>query len=113
MAGDIKVGTYEGTGAAINIELGWVPDYVRVVNTEDGDAIWEWFNGLGAGDAIFEQSIDDDGTSGNSSLALISSNGIDAYEPTDFSKKLGFTVGTALSENEKTFRYIALRSGEY
>lgn len=38
-----KVGYHRGTGAAINVELGWIPDHVRVVNLTDGDAIHENF----------------------------------------------------------------------
>ena len=30
-----------GTGAAINVELGWIPDFVRVANMTDGDVIFE------------------------------------------------------------------------
>jgi hypothetical protein len=36
-----------GNGAAINIETGWIPDYVRVVNLTDGDKITEGFLGGG------------------------------------------------------------------
>ncbi len=42
----IKVFTFEGTGAAKNIELGFIPDYVRLINTEDGDISQEWFKGM-------------------------------------------------------------------
>lgn len=104
----VKVGTYEGTGAAINIELGWVPDYVRVINVEDGDTVHEWFNGMGAGDAIKSQNVVDNGVTGNSSLALLAANGIDSYSADDNND--GFTVGTDLSENTKTYRYVAMRN---
>jgi len=29
-----------GTGAAVNVELGWVPDFVEVINVTDGDKIY-------------------------------------------------------------------------
>jgi hypothetical protein len=32
-----KSGATVGNGAAINIELGWIPDYVEVYNATDGD----------------------------------------------------------------------------
>lgn len=38
-----KVGYSLGTGAAINVELGWIPDYVRIINLTDGDKITEGF----------------------------------------------------------------------
>ena len=102
---NIKVGTYEGTGAAINISLGFTPDYIIVWNAEDGDAKWEWFNGLGAGDALATANHD------TAQQSLITSNGIDAYAGSNASGSEaaeGFTVGTALSESGKTFRYVAI-----
>lgn len=39
----VKVGITVGNGAAINVELGWIPDYVRVLNATDGDLITEAF----------------------------------------------------------------------
>lgn len=39
--GQVAVGMVRGTGSAINVELGWIPDWVRIVNLTDGDDIWE------------------------------------------------------------------------
>lgn len=114
MAAEIKVGTYEGTGAAINIELGFIPDHVRIVNTEDGDAAWEWFKGMTDGHAVAYAAIVDNGTTGNAAIAPITSNGVselagDRITP----RRPGFTVGTAISESGKTFRYTATRNAGY
>lgn len=109
MTEQVKIGSYTGTGAAIDIELGFVPDYVRVINATDGDFAWEWFNGFGAGDALQQRQVADNGSTGNTSLALITSNGIDAYQGSS-SKGKGFTVGSALSEDTKVFRYVAMRN---
>lgn len=103
---NVKVGTYTGTGAAINIELGFIPDYVRIVNATDGDIAWEWFYGMGAADAL-------QGTNhADTQFSLITSNGVDSYSPTDFTNNKGFTVGTSLSENAKVFYYVALRNNQ-
>jgi hypothetical protein len=51
-------------------------------------------------------------TSSAEKSARITSNGVSAYEG-DNSNAPGFTVGTALSEDTKTFRYVATRNGEY
>lgn len=40
-----RVGFVHGTGAALNVELGWIPDFVMVVNLTDGDDIWANFLG--------------------------------------------------------------------
>lgn len=102
MAAEMKTGSYVGTGAAINIQLGWVPDRVEIINITDGDAVWIWHTAMGAGKA---QAM---GT-----LATLASNGVTAYNPTDYSAKKGFTIGTSLSESGKTFAYTASRSGDY
>ena len=41
--GQVATGFLRGTGAAINVELGWIPDWVRIINLTDGDDIWENF----------------------------------------------------------------------
>lgn len=102
----VKVDSYTGTGAAINIPLGWTPDYVLVWNATDGDAKWEWFNGLGAADALATANHD------TAQQSLIASNGIDAYAGSTSAAE-GFTVGTALSESGKTFRYIAILGDDF
>lgn len=37
--GQVATGFLRGTGAAINVELGWIPDFVQVINLTDGDKI--------------------------------------------------------------------------
>jgi hypothetical protein len=37
MTTNFKTGFFYGTGAALNVELGFVPDYVQIVNRTDGD----------------------------------------------------------------------------
>lgn len=105
---NIRVGTVEGTGAALSIVLGFVPDYVKVINVEDGDVAFEWFAGMTAGHAIKTQAIVDSGSTGNASMEKITSNGI---SPLEGSNGAGFTIGTAISENEKDLAYVAVRSG--
>lgn len=97
----VAVGTYTGNTAAQNISLGFTPTYVKVWNATDGDTSWEWFSGLGAGDAL--KSINHADTQ----FSLLTSNGIDAYAGSSSASK-GFTVGTDLAENAKVFRYIAI-----
>jgi hypothetical protein len=43
MFGLFKSGVTVGNGAAINVELGWVPDVVQVYNATDGDLITQGF----------------------------------------------------------------------
>ncbi len=97
----VAVGTYTGDTAAQNISLGFTPTYVKVWNATDGDICWEWFSGLGTGDALQTTNHAD------TQLSLITSNGIDTYAGSSSAAK-GFTVGTTLSENAKVYRYIAI-----
>lgn len=100
MTGKVKVGTVEGTGSAINIQLGWIPDYVKVINTEDRDVVHEWFNGMTDGHAIKTTTA----------VASLTSNGISAYQGVRGSAAKGFTIGTDVSEADKTLHYIAIRN---
>lgn len=98
MKGHVKVGTYTGTGAAITLQLGFVPDYFRTINITDGNAGITWFKGMAAGTGITE----------GAALATLGSNGITAYEGTRGGNGAGVTIGTSGSTNEKVFRYIAV-----
>jgi hypothetical protein len=42
---NIKTGHLVGNGAAINVSIGFIPDYVKVINLTDGDKVWEGFLG--------------------------------------------------------------------
>ena len=95
----IRVGTVTGTGAAINISLGWIPDYVKVVNLTDGDTIDEWFRGNGAGTSIRTVLA----------VATNATNGISEYAGTGAIAP-GFTIGTAISETGDTLNWFALRN---
>lgn len=41
-----RAGFIHGTGADLNISIGWIPDYVKIVNLTDGDKVYENFLGL-------------------------------------------------------------------
>lgn len=45
MKGQTVVGYTVGNGAALNIELGWIPDYVEVYNLTDADEVHKAFLG--------------------------------------------------------------------
>ena len=106
---NIVIGTYTGTGAAINVPLGFTPDYVEVYNVTDGDDKWEWFSSMTDGHALYSRSVTDNATSGNAGMSRITSNGVSVYAGSTSASK-GFTVGTALSESGKTFAYKAIRN---
>lgn len=98
---EVITGKYAGTGAAVNVSLGWVPTCVIIVNATDGDLVGIGFPGAMA-----------DGTdiliSGTAGPVLNAAGGISDYAG-DGSHAPGFSVGADYSENAKTFRYIAFR----
>jgi hypothetical protein len=100
MAGEIATGTYTGTGSSINIPLGWVPDYVRVVNFTDGDVTHEWFYGM------------TDGASVDTAAAVVSnaSGSIGALSSTTLG--YGFVTGADASESAKVYYFVAVKSGQ-
>jgi hypothetical protein len=56
MTAQVKVGYVNGTGSAINVSLGWIPDHVKVINLTDGDDYWE--NWLGKVIAFTSASVE-------------------------------------------------------
>jgi hypothetical protein len=93
------VGTFTGTGAAINVVIGFKPDYIRIINVTDRDISHEWFR-----DIMADGTSVDDGAA----LATNAADGISAYAGTTGE---GFTVGTDISESGKVYGYVAIRSG--
>lgn len=100
---NIRTGTVAGTGAALNVVLGFTPDYVRVVNIEDGDTAFEWWSGMTDGHAIQTTNHD------TAQLSRITSAGITPLDDAD--DGAGFTLGTTISEDGKDLAYIAVRNG--
>lgn len=83
--GHFVTGTATGTGSAINVELGFTPSRIEIINeTDPGYYVWtdtmadgEMQKTVGAGTTTFE-----------------SSNGISAYAGSAGSASKGFTIGT-------------------
>jgi hypothetical protein len=98
---NIKIGTYTGNAAAQNIELGFIPDWVRIINATDGTNESEWFNGMAAASGI--------STVTTAGPVLDTTNQVTSYAG-DATHAKGFTVGTDLSTNAKVYRYIAARN---
>lgn len=98
MKGHIKIGAYTGNGAAQNIELGFQPEFVQIVNVTDGDNIALWFDEMAAGSAIDISAA----------VAANAADGISSFAGTTGELSPGFSVGTDYSENAKVYWYIAL-----
>lgn len=106
-------GTVEGTGAAINVSLGWQPDYVKCWNIDDaGDlhAVGEWTSDMADASMFKGLKIADNGSTGGLSNTYVTTNGITPYDGSD-SAAQGFTIGADadLNADGETIVYIAMR----
>jgi len=93
----IVYGTYTGAGAAHNLKFGGKPIWGKVWNITDGDFEWTYYKGLADGYAC------QDTAAANS---VITSNGFTEYDGTATEDSCGITIGTALDEAAKVFRFI-------
>lgn len=86
-------GSVTGTGAAINISLGFIPVAVDVFNVTTRDGI-EWRTGMGNGFGLK--------TVAAGTRTVISTLGISAYAGADASASRGFTIGADTGVNVAT-----------
>lgn len=105
------VGSVTGTGAAINVILGFIPVYVRLVNFNDAGALdpsLEWYSGQ-SGQGLLGLRIADSGATGFFSQAKITVGGITTYAGTAGVEGRGFTIGTNVNINfsGEVINYIA------
>lgn len=101
----IKQGTVEGTGAALQINVGFKPSWVKILNI-DGLASLEWVASMA--DASGVKVI----TAGT--MSLITSNGITPLQTDQVGStagKSGFTLGadTDVNVSGETIHWIAGR----
>ena len=94
----IKTGTVEGTGAAISMDIGFIPQRVELVNI-DGDALLIWTDDMGAGKGYK--------ILGTGAGALIATGGITVSSET--STYIGFSIGADSDVNvsSETICYTA------
>lgn len=100
MIPSVVVGKFTGTGAAVNVLLGFKPDFVMIINVTDGDIIGAAIRGAHAAGASTDIGA---AAASNADNALTLT-----YEGADGE---GFTAGTDFSEADKVYGYLALRTG--
>lgn len=109
MASQFAAGTQDGTGAAITIQLGWVPDYVLVQNWEATDfGSLLWVKGMAQAAAIKQL------TSTGSLLTTlgISTNAGSGQLGATAAVKAGFIIGadTDVNVSGESITWIAMRN---
>lgn len=100
MATQFKTGTVEGTGSAINVELGFTPKYVKIINI-DGDCFGDWTEDMP--DASVMKTI------AAGTTAHATTNGITPYAGSSGANAKGFTIGadTDLNVSAETITWVA------
>lgn len=103
-------GTSDATAAAINVGLGYIPKYVRLICLDSDIFTVEYIGGdttVNVG-----QGIKTTVKSASSSTSKLSSNGITVgdvvVDAATGRKEKGFTIGTACQANSKDYMWIAL-----
>lgn len=100
---EVQTGKQDGTGAAIDIELGWLPSHVTVINTESATMEQlDWYDGMSNGHAVKT-------VTGTVARTKITSNGITILNSTF----QGFRIGADTDVNVagETLFWIAYRAG--
>lgn len=91
---EVATGTFTGTGAAINVELGWIPTHVVVANPGDAGTVYPilyWWKGMAAASALKMSAA----------VTKITTLGISEYAG-DATHKEGFTIGADTDVNVST-----------
>ena len=97
MVPSVVVGSVVGTGAAINIEIGFIPNKVSLLNQTTGRGL-TWYSTMNAG-------------YGAVSGAIVTTGGVSPYSGAPTAGN-GFTIGTdAINASGNTIAYEASRSG--
>lgn len=110
---EIAVGTVAGTGAAINVSLGFIPRYVKVYNNDDAGGLApkiEWWQGMAAASGVKTLKSVDNGVTGNASSSKVTTGGISEYAGSASAPK-GFTIGTDgdINVSAENIYYVAVR----
>lgn len=113
--GHFKRGSVEGTGSAINVECGFTPDYVWLLNIDDAGSLWPsmtWTADMADASAFKTLAIVDSGSTAGKSSEKVTTNGITPYAGTVGSDSEGFTIGadTDVNASAETIVYVAMAS---
>ena len=94
------IGKVIGTGAAINVPLGFVPDYVCVQAADASQIDENFFDGMADGASLRAVAA---GT-----RSLVAANGLFKLDSPTLGK--GFTIGSTVSQTGKTLLIFAGRN---
>lgn len=122
MFNNVFTGSVEGTGATINVELGFKPKYIKVFNYDDAGSLYptvEWWDGMTAAYGLknIRQAVDEGGTATYSVVnELITSGGLSQYSgsppPVALTGTCAVSVGSAVVTGTSTAFTSELSEGD-
>ncbi|MEQ8394990.1 hypothetical protein [Thalassobaculum sp.] len=103
MANTFRTGSFTGAGVAVNLSIGWIPDYVKTFNRTDGTTTHEWNSNMADGTSI--------ATITTAGPVLNAADGMTPYAGSSSAGK-GITLGTDICTNAKVIDWVAFRHVE-
>lgn len=94
--------TSAGTPAAVRVNLGWTPSFVKFYCADTNAFVGEWYSSMA--DASFVKSL-----AGGTIQAEITTNGVTPNTATTSALQDGFTMGTACQVTTKVTHWVAFR----
>jgi hypothetical protein len=117
----IKTGKFEATGDDVILDLGFIPDYLKLFNADAATgevAVIEWFNQLDAEKEFQTVIIEDDGTSGKANFvydsstaevkATVEESSVQTSDPVKTLGKRGVKIDASWMEDSDVIYYLAI-----
>jgi len=121
--GMIKTGKFVADGNDVILNLGFVPDYLKLCNANAATgeiAVIEWFNQCGAGKEFETRIIADNGSTGNTSFRYLSSGGeveatveqatVQTSDPIQVTGSRGVQVDASWMDDGDVIYYLAIQA---
>ena len=116
------MGHFISGGGSKTIDVGFVPDYLRIWNLGSGAnevVIHEYFSELGDGKSVATKQLADNGSTSGKTVEYLSSgapisahnaNAISTVNPITVSGGKGFTIDTAWLDDSDVIYYMAIQA---
>jgi hypothetical protein len=117
----IKTGKFVATGSDVVLDLGFIPDYLKLINANAAAgevAAIEWFNQLGATKEFQTVIIADSGSTGNANFAYndasaeieatVEQSSVQTSEPVKPLGKRGVQIDASWMDDSDVIYYLAI-----
>lgn len=121
--GQIRTGHFQADGDAYNLELGFIPNYLKLINANAGTgevAVIEWFGQDQGDDKAFQCTIiADNGTTSGVNFNTVASGGyasefdtqsINTSNPVQVTGEYGVTIAATWMDDDDEIWYVAIQS---